>query len=343
MMRRRSTRDPSGQLLVVTDSMHSYGDVLAGLVADHDARCVLLDPDHDGVRVLGKGRLLWRSIRWTTLREIRRAVRHDDDVVVFGWYSIGVLALRRAGLLRSAGSITMVGVFVHEPRLRRAAFALLRALGSRRHRAVAFSEDERAALVAHRVVRPGRAAHVVYRRPHDLVDTSTRAPLRSDTVVSVGYSNRDYRTLSAALDGLGCAAHLIVSEANLPDISAGPNVRVETDVPWTRYEEVMADAGVVVIPLRPGGDACGQSVLLTALKYRRPVVVTDHSAVHPYVGADYPGLVPAGDAASLRSEIERVRNDPSYADRLVRHLADHRARLASMGSMADDIAALVNE
>lgn len=97
-----------------------------------------------------------------------------------------------------------------------------------------------------------------------------------------------------------------------------------------------------MIPLRPGGDACGQSVLLTALKHGRPVVVTDHTAVRPYVGPDDPGLVPARDPEALRTEIDRVLSDPVRAERLVQHLVGHRARLASLGSMADEIAATVH-
>ena len=41
--RHRSTGAPGG-LLVVTDSAHSSGHVIAGLVTDHRASCVLLDP-----------------------------------------------------------------------------------------------------------------------------------------------------------------------------------------------------------------------------------------------------------------------------------------------------------
>ncbi|MEX1107095.1 MAG: glycosyltransferase, partial [Ilumatobacteraceae bacterium] len=299
--------DQPDRLTVLTDSRQSYPDILEGLVSDHDAVIVELDPAHDGHRVLSKRQYMTRIIRPAALRNIRAAMRPGALLVVFGWYSLPVLAMQRMHLAPRPQSIVFVAVFAHNQRIEQIVFRLLRSLGSRRWRAVAFSEGDRTKLVERNVFLESQVIGVVYRREHDLVpllDAGSATPADSvPFVFTAGYSHRDYATFSTAVAAAPWSVHMVISESNRADVTVGPEVVVEFDVPWDRYEDLLRRSAVVAIPLLPGGGACGQSVMLSAMKYSRPVVATAHPSIEAYVGSDYPGLVPPSDPDALREAV----------------------------------------
>lgn len=336
-------RAPAG-LTVITDSRSSYADILDDLAVHHGAEIVTLDPSHDGVRVLSKWGLIARLVRPSVLRAVRSASRRETSLIVFGWYALPVLALQRLHLAPRPRSMVFVALFVHDRRIQRIVFRLLRLLGSARWRGVAFSEADRAALVDAGVFADGQVAHVVYRRPDDLEPPAEGLvgadPADPPYVFTAGFSHRDYVTFSAAVADAPWPVRMVVSESALDDVTVGPNVEVEVDVPWDRYEHLLSRAAVVVIPLLPGGGACGQSVMLSAMKHARPVIVSANPSVEAYVGVDYPGLVQSSDPVALRAALDRAMSDEGFTTDLVDRVVEARRSLCELASMGDEIAAL---
>jgi glycosyltransferase involved in cell wall biosynthesis len=230
------------------------------------------------------------------------------------WYLIPVLLLVRLRLLARPTRLVSMGVFVHDERLRKVVNVVLRALRCDGLEFIAFSEGERRNLVEAVGIPSPRVHRVVYRG-------STReavvTPESSEGYVFTGgYSNRDYDTFFTAVGTLEAKVVTVASALN--DLGDPPrNVDLRLDISWDEFEQLIAGCALVVLPLREGGEACGQNVLFRGIRHHRPVVATRHDALVDYLGDDYPGFVPARDPVALREAIERGLSDEEFRDSLV--------------------------
>jgi glycosyltransferase involved in cell wall biosynthesis len=87
------------------------------------------------------------------------------------------------------------------------------------------------------------------------------------------------------------------------------------------YEEANAielrNAGIVVVPLSVANISAGQMVLIQAMAYRKPLVVTRTPTVEDYLKHDRNALlVPAGDAQALEAALDLLHSRPDIARRL---------------------------
>ncbi len=134
------------------------------------------------------------------------------------------------------------------------------------------------------------------------------APLASvaGEVLLAGTNNRDIATTARAAELLGRPIHV------LTDLSR--NVRVESDslvyhdvVPLEQFVAAVAHAGVLVIPVVPGEDSCGQATVAIAQRVGTLIVGSDVAALRDYVEHEVTGfLAPPGDAAALAACLERA-------------------------------------
>jgi hypothetical protein len=130
-------------------------------------------------------------------------------------------------------------------------------------------------------------------------------------VFAGGDSLRDFETLAAAVDGLDVPVRI---GTNNPLGELPPNV---TGGPVTpdEYNDLLADARVVVVPMRAAARrGAGLITYLNAMALGKPVIVSDTPAAREYVEQERTGLlVPPEDVAALRGAIEWAF-DPANAD-----------------------------
>lgn len=136
-------------------------------------------------------------------------------------------------------------------------------------------------------------------------------------LLALGRSNRDYDWLVAAVEGTGRRLHIVSDEyrpARLP-----PNVRVSNNLSGLQVLPTLRDAAAVVFPIADGRIDAGETVLLMAFMFAKPVVVTAPSCL----AADYlrdggNGLVVAKDpaGAALQAALARLETEPGLAARL---------------------------
>ena len=161
--------------------------------------------------------------------------------------------------------------------------------------------------------RRGRYLTVPYKANHSRGASRTLPP--GDYVFSGGNSQRDYRTLFAAVDGLDIP--VVVSSTDpraTRDLVVPPNVDlVEEGEP--RYRELMAGARIVVVPLSGGRlRGAGEATFLNAMWHGRPVVCADDVSAPEYVEDGVDGrVVPPGDAGALRAALVSLWEDPARA------------------------------
>lgn len=146
-----------------------------------------------------------------------------------------------------------------------------------------------------------------------------------ERVVSSGKTNRDQRTLLAALDGArGIPATVYARSPR--DLQATDGVElvtdetheetVEPDGPKFSYGHVLKDlvaASVVAIPLRDPDVISGLSELNDALALGKPIVVTRTEHLRDVdverIGCGF--TVDAGDVRGWREALTRLRDDPA--------------------------------
>jgi hypothetical protein len=121
-------------------------------------------------------------------------------------------------------------------------------------------------------------------------------------VFAGGDSLRDFQTLAEAVDGLDIPVRI---GTNNPLGQLPPNV---TGGPVTpdEYNDLLADARVVVVPMRAAARrGAGLITYLNAMALGKAVIVSDTPAAREYVEQEVTGLlVPAEDVAALRGAIQ---------------------------------------
>jgi glycosyltransferase involved in cell wall biosynthesis len=148
---------------------------------------------------------------------------------------------------------------------------------------------------------------------------------RRPLIFSPGLEQRDYRTLAEAVRGLDVDVLVCAMSPNAVQKSAAfpeqlpPNMTVQP-LPWREFRQAYRDADLVVVPLRENLYSAGSTVVMEAMACRKPVIITEI----PGIAADFAArdlllTAPAGNAAAMRSQIERMLSDSvmreSYAQR----------------------------
>jgi glycosyltransferase involved in cell wall biosynthesis len=107
-------------------------------------------------------------------------------------------------------------------------------------------------------------------------------------------------------------------------------------VPLDEFEDLLAGCAVLVLPLQAGGEACGQTVLVTGIRCNRPVIATRHDSLVDYLGHDYPGFVSPHDADALRAAVDRALYDGGFRQLLVDRIAKASETLEAMSDLEED-------
>jgi glycosyltransferase involved in cell wall biosynthesis len=324
-------------IYIVSDFRGSYHYVVDALCGEAGAELIELDPGRTLDRTISKLGIL-RQITTPRLLRLRHRWTETDVVLVIGWYLLPVLLLIRARLLRPPRRLIAMATFVHDDRVRRVVNVAVRALARGEVEFIVFSDAERRNLVEAVGVPSTRVHKVLYRDKLDEPDGT--AALEGRYVFTGGYSNRDYQTFFGAVSALDDPVIAVASA--LSDLGKPPpNVDVRLDISWDDFEELIGGCALLVVPLRPGGEASGQNVLLRGIRYVRPVVATRHDSLVEYLGDDYPGFVPAGDAQALRHAIDRGLRDNDFRSALLAGVRSASQRLRDQEYVEAEIASIV--
>jgi glycosyltransferase involved in cell wall biosynthesis len=143
-------------------------------------------------------------------------------------------------------------------------------------------------------------------------------PARGDYVFAAGRTGRDWATLAAAAELAAAVPFTVVcTRGDAGRVRFPNNVTVLTDVPYARYRELLEGARVVVVPLEPHAYSSGQVVILEAMAFGKPVIVTHVLGSEDYVEHGVDGLLVApGDGSALAAAITRIHTTDGLSQRL---------------------------
>ena len=323
-------------LYVVTGSRTSIGAIGASIIKRLEeatpAEVIQLQSERPPKRIFVSKREMVRLTFTPRLRTLRGRWSEDDVVLVIGWYLVPILILLKLRLLPWPRRLVSLAAFTHDRRVRSAVNYVLRASKHDALEFVVLSGAEQVNLVDTVGLSPERVHRLVYRGTSSADETQCES---GSYVFTGGHTNRDYGTFFKAVESLTCDVVAVVSPLN--DISDAPsNVDLRIGTPRADFERFVSSCAVLVLPLQEGGEACGQTVLASGIRYKRPVVATRHDSLLDYLGSDYPGFVPPHDVTALRTAIDRTLSDPQFRDLLVRRIAKSKDMLEEMGDIEDD-------
>ena len=150
----------------------------------------------------------------------------------------------------------------------------------------------------------------------DVSDGSWNAYVEGNYIFSGGRADRDYNSLLGAVRGLQFRVVLAIGRNpingrydfdcdTLPD-----NVEVMRDVTPMEFDRLMRMSMLVVLPLRRVSYNVGQTVLVKALLFGKPVIASWNPGVLDYISDGVNGLTfPPGDSRALRGAIQHVLNN----------------------------------
>lgn len=259
-------------------------------------RVVRAAPSFDAVVINGSARFheLYRDL----IAAILVGCRHDPTPVVVAEvaWDLGSAPLSR---LLGIGGLSLPSV----PRLG------VRALDGDHVTYCIFSHEERALFTSTFGVPVERTE--VVRFAHTLWSRADGPVRDGGYVFAGGDSLRDYETLLAAVEGLDIPVRVATNQ----DLGPLPASVTSGPVRYEEYEELIAGARLVVVPMQSTRRAAGLITYLDAMALGKPTIVTKSPAVGEYVEHGRTGLVvPPKDPRAMREAISWVLDTANAGD-----------------------------
>jgi len=180
--------------------------------------------------------------------------------------------------------------------------------------------------------------NIVIENPADHKDR----PLR---VLSVGRSGRDYPTLARAVAGEDLDVTVVCdNRESLGGIKETANLRILRNCHNADYFEQLRRCDVIVVPLAVEDISQGQMVVVQAMAYGKPIIVTRTPTIGDYlVEGEEALMVRRGDADELRSAIRQLRDDEKLYAHIRRHARDAYVTRHSQAAFTRNLVNAIND
>ncbi|NLI20040.1 MAG: glycosyltransferase family 4 protein [Clostridiales bacterium] len=164
---------------------------------------------------------------------------------------------------------------------------------------------------------PGRFVPLLFGVNDYARQLADRPPPTDDFILSLGRSNRDWPFLIDCLKETDLRA-VIICDSQLTD-GLPPNIRHLNRVWGKAAREYIRNCRMLILPILDGTVASGDTVLLMAMSFGKPVIVTRPSCLaSDYVIDGETGLTVEKDKAAMLAAIRRLDTDEALRARLSR-------------------------
>ncbi|MBN1481255.1 glycosyltransferase [candidate division KSB1 bacterium] len=175
------------------------------------------------------------------------------------------------------------------------------------------------------------------------IELSNHRPASDEHYIfSGGRSNRDYATLVKAVTGLNFKVKIAAQRFNVSELALPENVETYFDVYGESFSRLLAGATIVVIPLERADESSGQLVLLNAMAFGKPIIITRSRGVEDYIrDGENVITVPRQNMFALRTELDNLLNSPEERRRLGVY-AKESVKSFSIAKQAERVARLLD-
>lgn len=136
---------------------------------------------------------------------------------------------------------------------------------------------------------------------------------------SIGLSYRDYKTLMSAASRSEKSFAIATNDAYIKGLSIPKNVTIHRNVFGNAADELIKQSAAVIIPLSKVTSPAGESTLLNAMCYGKPVIMTRTITTCEYITHGENGLlVSAHDPDAIIDAVNFLFNNPGKANAIAR-------------------------
>lgn len=133
-------------------------------------------------------------------------------------------------------------------------------------------------------------------------------PASNDYILSLGRSNRDWDFLLEGAKELSYPVKIICDELRVD--APSKNVEILNSVWGDQTHTYIYNCKCMVIPIADGRIASGDTVLLMAMSFGKPIIITKPSCLaDDYVTDRYNGIVIEKNVAQLKNAVEQIFED----------------------------------
>lgn len=147
-------------------------------------------------------------------------------------------------------------------------------------------------------------------------------PAANDYILSLGRSNRDWQFLLDSAKGLPYPVKIICDELHVEE--PPENVEILNSVWGDQTHQYIYNCKCMMIPIADGRIASGDTVLLMAMSFGKPIIITKPSCLaDDYVTDGYNGLVIDKEGKQLQEAVERIFRDETLYRQLSENGRQH--------------------
>ncbi len=162
-----------------------------------------------------------------------------------------------------------------------------------------------------------------------------------DYFLSVGRSNRDYNFLVESLKDTTYKLKILSDYYILN--KAIDNIEVYNNVFNERYYKMLNECKGVILALDNQNISSGQLVILQAMQFRKPIIITKSNTIIDYVKNDYTAIIINKEKEELRKALEKVLTDDEYIKKITKNAYDDYNKRLTIEHMAQRIGNIIIE
>lgn len=173
-------------------------------------------------------------------------------------------------------------------------------------------------------------------------ETDMTNPPADDYILSLGRSNRDWDFLINGLEDVKYPVRIVCDELHRKEVP--DNITIYNNV-WDKESyEFIYNCKCMVIPIEDGRIASGETVLLQAMSFGKPIIITKPSCLaDDYVEDGQNGIVINKEYSELQEAVERLFKDDEYYYNLSKNARNHYVENHSLFRYGCNVGKLVNE
>lgn len=162
-------------------------------------------------------------------------------------------------------------------------------------------------------------------------------PLQGEVyLLSAGRSNRDYDFLIHALKGKDYPVKIVCDAMKKGNEE---NIQIYDDVYYEKFFQMIADCFCIIITLKDNDISSGQLVILQAMQFSKPVIVTDSKTVRDYISDGAEGFIIPKDEKALCEKIDLLLHDRELYIKMsltARKSYEERFSMKALGKQVSD-------
>lgn len=310
------------RVLLLVDWLPEQGSLLFDSLRKNGLNCELMGINFHQSKWTPVNKILshWPRSFWVSLRAFR--LRHDYDYIIAWQQVMGMfLGLFKLFTFSSSPKIFILVATIVErnnlllEKLRRCFIAV----SYKKINHIGFISNAYMRLIQERFHLPDTSV-VHLKLPIDFKENPEHSGFKAGGYLySVGLSYRDYPTLMQAAKKTSKPFVVATLAPYLKDLAIPDNVTIYDNAFGQKADELMEHSAAVILPLDRITSPAGETVLLRAMCYGKPVIITRTVVTQEYIEHGKNGLlVPWKDPDAIVDAINTIFSDPEKAEAMGR-------------------------